>query len=127
MYTIEADLNDGAALRDAFSACRPTHVLHLAAQAGVRYAAKNPNAYVASNVAGFVSLLEAVRGIGEARERVEVPAVVYASSSSIYGLNTKARERLSPPLALFSPPPCRLRSHRTYQPYSLVARCSLAV
>ena len=61
MHTVEADLNDGAAVRSLLTACRPTHVLHLAAQAGVRYAAKNPQAYVASNVAGFVSLMEALK------------------------------------------------------------------
>lgn len=59
-------------------------MLHLAAQAGVRYAVKNPGAYVHSNVAGFVSLLEAMKALAP------IPPLVYASSSSIYGLNEKA-------------------------------------
>lgn len=42
VHVVEADLNDGPALRAALAACAPTHVLHLAAQAGVRYAARNP-------------------------------------------------------------------------------------
>ena len=67
-----------------FSLCTFTHVLHLAAQAGVRYAAKNPHAYVHSNVAGFVSLMEVA-----VRQRPFIPRVIFASSSSVYGLNTK--------------------------------------
>jgi UDP-glucuronate 4-epimerase len=55
----------------------------LAAQAGVRYAKKDPNSYVASNVAGFVTLLEVIKDYDPK------PRVVYASSSSVYGLNTK--------------------------------------
>jgi UDP-glucuronate 4-epimerase len=60
-----------------------THILALAAQAGVRYAAKDPASYVASNVSGFVNILEA------ARHAKPMPRIVYASSSSVYGLNTK--------------------------------------
>lgn len=82
VHTVEADLNDGAALSAVITACGATHVLHLAAQAGVRYAAKNPAAYVHSNLAGFVSLLEVLRAASP------VPALVFASSSSVYGLNT---------------------------------------
>jgi len=63
--------------------CKFTHILHLAAQAGVRYATKDPYSYVASNVAGFVTLLEA------AKDQKPMPRIVYASSSSVYGLNTK--------------------------------------
>jgi len=60
-----------------------THILALAAQAGVRYAAKDPASYVSSNVSGFVNILEA------ARLASPMPRIVYASSSSVYGLNTK--------------------------------------
>jgi len=83
VVTIHADLNEEAALKEAMDLCNFTHVLHLAAQAGVRYAIKDPHSYVASNVKGFVSILEAVRS------RDPMPPVVYASSSSVYGLNTK--------------------------------------
>ena len=84
VHTVEADLNDQETLAEMFSLCTFTHVLHLAAQAGVRYAAKNPHAYVHSNVAGFVSLMEVV-----VRQRPFIPRVIFASSSSVYGLNTK--------------------------------------
>lgn len=83
IFTLGADLNDKQALRKAMQLCQFTHVLHLAAQAGVRYATKDPHSYVASNVAGFVALLEV------AKEQQPKPRVVYASSSSVYGLNTK--------------------------------------
>jgi UDP-glucose 4-epimerase len=55
--TVEADLNDRGVMRAALDACKFTHVLHLAAQAGVRYAVKNPGAYVHSNVAGMVNIM----------------------------------------------------------------------
>jgi len=83
ILTLDADLNDISVLRKAMQICNFTHVLHLAAQAGVRYATKDPHSYVSSNVAGFVALLEACK------EQQPVPRVVYASSSSVYGLNTK--------------------------------------
>ncbi|KAG8367662.1 hypothetical protein BUALT_Bualt16G0096300 [Buddleja alternifolia] len=60
-----------------------THVMHLAAQAGVRYAMENPQSYVHSNIAGLVSLLEA------SKTADPQPAIVWASSSSVYGLNDK--------------------------------------
>lgn len=77
---IDGDLNDNDLVLETFKACRFTHVVHLAGQAGVRYAAKNPFSYVQSNVAATVSLLEAM---------VSQPnraALIYASSSSVYGL-----------------------------------------
>ena len=83
VHTVEGDLNDAAAVRRVLDVCRFTHVLHLAAQAGVRYAVRNPGAYVHSNVAGFVTLME---GIIRTKP---MPKVVFASSSSVYGLNTK--------------------------------------
>lgn len=84
IYTIEADLNDSDVLRAALDVCNFTHVLHLAAQAGVRYAVKNPSSYVQSNVAGMVSLFE------EIVHTNPLPQVVFASSSSVYGLNTNS-------------------------------------
>ena len=83
VHVVEADLNDATTVRKVLDTCEVTVVLHLAAQAGVRYAVKNPGAYVHSNVAGFVTLLEEI-------VRTEpVPKVIFASSSSVYGLNTK--------------------------------------
>ena len=77
-----ADLADGAAVDAAFASFQPQRVVHLAAQAGVRYSIENPRAYVQSNLVGFVNILEACRhgGIGH---------LVYASSSSVYGANRK--------------------------------------
>jgi UDP-glucuronate 4-epimerase len=83
-YTqVEADLTDRAALSALFARHRPRRIVHLAAQAGVRYSFENPHAYVDSNVAGFVNLLELARAAGD------VEHFVYASSSSVYGANTK--------------------------------------
>ncbi|XP_020571472.1 LOW QUALITY PROTEIN: UDP-glucuronate 4-epimerase 6-like, partial [Phalaenopsis equestris] len=82
---IEADLNDSPLLSHLLSSYPFTHVLHLAAQAGVRYAAKNPLSYISSNLAAFVSLLEAA-----AKSSNRQPSIVWASSSSVYGLNKKS-------------------------------------
>jgi UDP-glucuronate 4-epimerase len=70
-------------VRRILEMCEVSVVVHLAAQAGVRYAVKNPTAYVHSNVAGFVTLME------EVVHASPMPKVIYASSSSVYGLNTK--------------------------------------
>ncbi|KAK4751263.1 hypothetical protein SAY87_004745 [Trapa incisa] len=100
VFIVEGDLNDGPLLRKLFDVVPFTHVLHLAAQAGVRYAMQNPQSYVASNIAGFVTLLEVAKNANPQ------PSIVWASSSSVYGLNTE-----NP----FS------ESHRTDQPASLYA------
>ncbi|GAB4851875.1 UDP-glucuronate 4-epimerase 6 [Ancistrocladus abbreviatus] len=81
IFIVEADLNDTPILLKLFDIVPFTHVLHLAAQAGVRYAMQNPQSYVASNIAGFVNLLEV------AKSADPQPAIVWASSSSVYGLN----------------------------------------
>lgn len=100
VHVVDADLNDEEVLKEIFDICQFTHVLHLAAQAGVRYAVKNPGAYVHSNIAGFVTLLEVIRNI-EA-----MPRLVYASSSSVYGLNTKVpfseEDRVDRPASLYA-------------------------
>lgn len=75
-------LEDRAELDAAFAAFQPDRVVNLAAQAGVRYSLENPQAYVASNVVGFVNVLEACR-------HAAVEHLVYASSSSVYGANRK--------------------------------------
>jgi len=78
-----------------------THILALAAQAGVRYATKNPHSYVSSNIAGFVELLEVCRNAPDPK-----PRIVYASSSSVYGLNTKVpfaeTDRVDNPASLYA-------------------------
>jgi len=79
---IETDIANRDALEKLFTEVRPERVLHLAAQAGVRYSLKNPHAYVQSNLVGFVNMLEGCRHHG-------VQHLVYASSSSVYGANTK--------------------------------------
>jgi len=76
----EIDLADREAVDGVFAAIRPQRVVNLAAQAGVRYAAENPHVYVASNVTGFLHVLEGCR-----QHRVE--HLVFASTSSVYGAN----------------------------------------
>lgn len=76
------DIADYDAVQAAFAAFRPQVVIHLAAQAGVRYSLENPRAYAASNLDGFLSILEACR-------HNPVDHLVYASSSSVYGANAK--------------------------------------
>lgn len=75
------DLADRAAMEDLFAIHKPERVIHLAAQAGVRYAATNPHVYVQSNVTGFLHVLEGCR-------HHAVQHLVYASTSSVYGANT---------------------------------------
>jgi UDP-glucuronate 4-epimerase len=76
------DVADRASLAELFSAEKPERVVHLAAQAGVRYSLEHPEAYVDSNLVGFLSILEGCRHHG-------VQHLVYASSSSVYGGNTR--------------------------------------
>ncbi len=76
------NLEDSAAITDIFKKYEPQRVVNLAAQAGVRYSLENPQAYVSSNIAGFVNILEACR-------HNKVEHLVYASSSSVYGANTR--------------------------------------
>ncbi len=80
-YThVHADLADRDAMEAMFATHRPQRVIHLAAQAGVRYAAENPHVYVSSNVTGFLHVLEGCRHHG-------VEHLVFASTSSVYGAN----------------------------------------
>mmetsp|Transcript_2408 Transcript_2408/g.7054 ORF Transcript_2408/g.7054 Transcript_2408/m.7054 type:complete len:840 (+) Transcript_2408:77-2596(+) len=83
VVTLDLDLNDGPGIQRLFQQHKFTHILALAAQAGVRYAIKDPASYVKSNMEGFMHILEASR-LMEPK-----PRIVYASSSSVYGLNTK--------------------------------------
>ena len=79
---IQADVADRSTIKNLFEGERPHRVIHLAAQAGVRYGLTNPQAYIDSNIVGFANILEGCRQTG-------VEHLVYASSSSVYGANTK--------------------------------------
>ncbi len=76
------DLADQQGMEDLFSKTKPSIVVHLAAQAGVRYSVTNPHIYIKSNIDGFLNVLEGCR-------HHKVDHFVFASSSSVYGLNTK--------------------------------------
>lgn len=82
-YThIHGDLADRDAVEQAFATHKPQRVVNLAAQAGVRYAATNPHVYVSSNVTGFLHVLEGCR-------HHDVEHLVFASTSSVYGADTR--------------------------------------
>jgi len=96
---LKASLQDGSAIARAFAEYRPARVVNLAAQAGVRYSLENPQAYVESNLVGFVNILEACR-------HHQVESLVYASSSSVYGANRKlpfsVRDCVDHPVSLYA-------------------------
>ncbi|HET8712390.1 MAG TPA: NAD-dependent epimerase [Gemmatimonadales bacterium] len=79
---VRAALTDPEAMNQLFDRCEFERVIHLAAQAGVRYSLERPDAYITSNILGFLQVLE------ECRYR-KVPHLVYASSSSVYGASTQ--------------------------------------
>jgi UDP-glucuronate 4-epimerase len=79
---VQMDVADRPGMQALFERERFDRVIHLAAQAGVRYSLQNPHAYVDSNVVGFMNVLEGCR-------HSQVQHLVYASSSSVYGGNTK--------------------------------------
>lgn len=74
------DIAEREAMSALFTRLRPTNVIHLAAQAGVRYSLENPHAYTDTNITGFLNVLEGCR-------HNDVQHLVYASSSSVYGAN----------------------------------------
>ncbi len=78
---IQAELSDSNSVHNTFNKYKPSKVVNLAAQAGVRYSIENPSAYIQSNLVGFANILEACRAN-------EVQNLIYASSSSVYGGNT---------------------------------------
>ena len=75
------DIVDRAAVERIFTEHKPQRIMHLAAQAGVRYSIENPRAYIDANIVGFTNIIEACR-------HNEVEHLVYASTSSVYGANT---------------------------------------
>jgi len=81
-HSIRANLADRAAVEQCFAQHRFDRVIHLAAQAGVRYSLENPHAYVESNLIGFTHIIEACR-------HANTPHLTYASTSSVYGANTQ--------------------------------------
>jgi UDP-glucuronate 4-epimerase len=93
------DIADAPALEALFAAHPFDCVLHLAAQAGVRFSLENPMAYVTSNVAGFLNILEGCR-------KAKTAHLVYASSSSVYGANTelpfREEQRVDRPVSLYA-------------------------
>jgi UDP-glucuronate 4-epimerase len=93
------ELADSANMQSLFIRHRFTHVVHLAAQAGVRYSISHPHTYVDSNLTGFLNVLEAVRAH-------PVMHMVYASSSSVYGANTSLpfaeKDRVDRPVSLYA-------------------------
>src|SRR5579883_1141018 len=95
----KAALEDRAAVDRVFAEFAPQRVVHLGAQAGVRYSRENPRAYVDSNLVGFINILEACR-----HGRIE--NLVYASSSSVYGANRKlpfsVRDPVDHPVSLYA-------------------------
>lgn len=96
---IKADITDGEQIEEMFAAHTFDTVVHLAAQAGVRYSLENPDAYIESNISGFFNILKACK------ER-KVRHLVYASSSSVYGANTKqpfsTQDDVSTPVSLYA-------------------------
>jgi UDP-glucuronate 4-epimerase len=95
----EVDLADATAIKTLFAEIRPDRVIHLAAQAGVRYSISNPNVYADSNLLGFTHILEACR-------HGDVKHLVYASSSSVYGGNAvppfSEDQRIDQPLSFYA-------------------------
>ncbi|MFK3844665.1 NAD-dependent epimerase [Stenotrophomonas sp. NPDC078853] len=95
----ELDLSNRAAIATLFESMSFDAVLHLGAQAGVRYSIENPFAYIDSNVAGTLTVLEGCRNTGVAH-------LVYASSSSVYGANKKqpfaTSDRTDAPVSLYA-------------------------
>jgi UDP-glucuronate 4-epimerase len=99
-FTFERlDISDRETMSELFRLHRPARVVHLAAQAGVRYSLQNPHAYVEANLVGFMNVLEGCRHHG-------VEHLVFASSSSVYGANTRlpfsVHDNVDHPLSLYA-------------------------
>jgi len=96
---LRVDVSDRAAMEQVFATERPERVMHLAAQAGVRYSLTHPHAYVDANLVGFMNILEGCRQNG-------VEHLVYASSSSVYGANTRmpfsVHDNVDHPVSLYA-------------------------
>lgn len=96
---VRGSIEDSELIAKLFEEFRITEVIHLAAQAGVRYSIDNPQVYIRSNIDGFFNILEACR-------HARVTHLVYASSSSVYGLNKvvpfKVTDSVDHPISLYA-------------------------
>ena len=96
---LTVELADAAQVARLFDTYQPTLVVHLAAQAGVRYSIENPSAYIQSNLVAFSNMLEAC-------QKHQVQHLLYASSSSVYGTNAKVPfqedDRTDAPVSLYA-------------------------
>ena len=96
---VRGDIADSAAVEKLFAAEQFERVIHLAAQAGVRYSLSNPQAYIQSNLVGFANVLEGCR-------HHNIKHLVYASSSSVYGSNTRmpfsVHDEVNHPISLYA-------------------------
>src|SRR5437868_6837089 len=96
---VHLDLSDRAAIKSLFAQYRFPIVIHLAAQAGVRYSLEHPHAYVDANLDGFINVLEGCRHTG-------CRHLLFASSSSVYGANTKlpfsVQDNVDHPISLYA-------------------------
>ena len=96
---VNINLQDDQPMSEMFAQEKFTHVINLAAQAGVRYSIENPRSYIDSNIVGFLNILEGCR-------HNQVEHLVYASSSSVYGKNTKMpldpHEGVDHPMSLYA-------------------------
>ena len=96
---VRADIEDKEAMEAIFAEHKPDRVVHLAAQAGVRYSLENPHAYIDANIQGHMNILEGCR-------HNNVQHLVYASSSSVYGANTKmpfsVHDNVDHPVSLYA-------------------------
>lgn len=96
---IKGDIADSSFVKEVFEKYKPTVVVNLAAQAGVRYSITNPESYIHSNIIGFYNILEACRAY-------PVEHLVYASSSSVYGSNEKVpystEDKVDNPVSLYA-------------------------
>lgn len=99
LHFYRADLKDRDSVAAIFAHCQPDYVVHLAAQAGVRYSLENPYAYVESNINGFMNILENCR-------QYDIKHLVFASSSSVYGANEKMpfseQDNVDHPVSLYA-------------------------
>ncbi len=95
----EGDLSDADCVSTLIKSVGPCTVIHLGAQAGVRWSIENPDAYVRSNLVGFANVLEACR-------HAQIDHLVYASSSSVYGANSRVpfrvTDRVDHPVSLYA-------------------------
>ena len=101
---IKSDISDKLQLFEIFAKFKPDIVVNLAAQAGVRYSIDHPDQYIQSNIVGFFNILEACRQ--SYVENRGVKHLVYASSSSVYGANSKVpystQDKVDSPVSLYA-------------------------